>query len=120
MLAGLVKAPSANGPTTAAGWTAATARMKYVLKQMLAMGAISDAQRIEAQAAKLTIVGQRTVEGCESVRRPDLDAGFFCEYVRRWWREQPAVRFGTFAPDAVVRRGGGWRLNPPFSTREVK
>src|SRR5687767_10603051 len=90
LLAGLVKAPSTNDPATADGLPKAIARQGYVLDQMVSMGYITAQQRTEAAAAKLTVVGQRTPEGCEQVQRADLGAGFLCDYLRRWWAAQPA------------------------------
>jgi membrane peptidoglycan carboxypeptidase len=106
LLAGLVKAPTTNDPATAAGLPNALARQAYVLKQMVSMGYITEAQRAEAAATKLTIVGQRTPEGCEAVQRPELGAGFMCDYLRRWWLEQPAFGADEYQRDSRLLSGG--------------
>src|SRR3954452_10910472 len=67
LIAGLVKAPTTNDPATADGLPRAIDRQGYVLKQMVSMGYITDAQRVEALKTKLTISGQRTPEGCEAI-----------------------------------------------------
>ncbi|WP_432827968.1 transglycosylase domain-containing protein [Dactylosporangium sp. CA-092794] len=106
LIAGLVKAPSTNDPATEDGLPRAIARETYVLNQMVTMGYITPQQRTEAQATKLTIVGQRTPEGCESVQRPDLGAGFLCDYLRRWWGDQPAFGADPFERENKLRSGG--------------
>src|SRR5262249_16048072 len=78
-IAGLVKAAGTCDPATEKGYPRAIERMGYVLRQMVSMNYITDAQRIEAEKTQLKIVGQRTPEGCESVQRPELAAGFACD-----------------------------------------
>src|SRR6185369_2909858 len=106
LIAGLVKAPSTNDPATEKGLPRAMERMKYVLKQMVTMGTITDAQRAEAELTKVTIFGQRTPEGCESVQRPDLNAAFFCDYLRRWWLSQPSLGKDSFERENKLQSGG--------------
>jgi membrane peptidoglycan carboxypeptidase len=106
LIAGLVKAPTTNDPATAEGLPRAIDRQGYVLKQMVTLGYITDAQRIEALKTKLTISGQRTPEGCEAIQRPDLGAGFMCDYLRRWWLTQPAFGADEYERDNKLRSGG--------------
>jgi membrane peptidoglycan carboxypeptidase len=104
MLAGLLKAPSSYDPTTTEGLTAALERRDaYVLPQMLKLGYVTEEQIEQAKRAGLKIVGKYTPDGCEDVLRPDLGAGFFCDFLYRWWLEQP-----MFGADAYERRN---RLN---------
>jgi len=103
LLAGLVKAPSAFDPATETGRPRALERREYVLDQMVKLGYISQAQADEAKKAEMKIVGKYTPEGCSAVLRPELGAGHFCDFLRRWWLEQPA-----FGADAYERAG---RLN---------
>jgi membrane peptidoglycan carboxypeptidase len=77
-----------------------------VLDQMVSMGYITAQQRTEAAAAKLTVIGQRTPEGCEQVQRADLGAGFLCDYLRRWWAAQPAFGADEFERVNRLRTGG--------------
>jgi membrane peptidoglycan carboxypeptidase len=109
LIAGLVKAPSTNDPATADGLPKAIGRQSYVLDQMVTLGNISPQQRDQAKAEKLTIIGQRTPEGCQSVQQADLGAGFLCDYLRRWWLDQPA--FGADATERENRlRSGGYTI----------
>jgi membrane peptidoglycan carboxypeptidase len=106
LIAGLVKAPTTNDPATAEGLPRALDRQKYVLGQMVTMGYITRQQADEAAATELTIVGRRTPEGCEAVQRPDLGAGFMCDYLRRWWLEQPAFGADAYERQNKLRSGG--------------
>ncbi|WP_432987929.1 transglycosylase domain-containing protein [Dactylosporangium sp. CA-233914] len=106
LIAGLVKAPSTNDPATADGLPRAVAREGYVLDQMVTMKYITPQQRDEAKAAKLSVVGQRTPEGCENIQRPDLGAGFLCDYLRRWWLEQPAFGADSYERENRLHSGG--------------
>ncbi|MFG2037771.1 penicillin-binding protein [Dactylosporangium sp. NPDC048998] len=109
LIAGLVKAPGTNDPATAKGLQPALDRQKYVLNQMVSMGYIDRATADAAGKEKLNIVGKRTPEGCESVQRPELGAGFYCDYLRRWWLTQK-----TFGEDQYQRanrlRAGGYTV----------
>jgi hypothetical protein len=68
-------------------------RDNYVLAQMVKMGYITQQQMDETKAAgPPKIVGKRTPEGCAQVQRPELNAGFFCDYLVRWWSTQEKVR----------------------------
>src|SRR4051812_4663391 len=106
LIAGLVKAPSTNDPATKDGLPRAVERMKYVLRQMVEMGYITDAQRVTAESTTLKIIGQRTPEGCLSVQRADLGGGFFCDFLRRWWLDQPAFGADTYERENRLQSGG--------------
>ncbi|WP_327003268.1 transglycosylase domain-containing protein [Dactylosporangium sp. NBC_01737] len=106
LIAGLVKAPTTNDPATDDGLPRALDRQKYVLGQMVTMGYITRQQADEAAATELTIVGRRAPEGCEAVQRPDLGAGFMCDYLRRWWLEQPAFGADAYERQNKLRSGG--------------
>jgi membrane peptidoglycan carboxypeptidase len=106
LIAGLVKAPSTNDPAIDKGRPKAIERMGYVLKQMVALGYITDAERIAAGKADLKIIGLRTPEGCASVQRPELGAGFFCDYLRRWWLDQAAFGVDQYERENRLHSGG--------------
>ncbi len=110
LLAGLLKAPSAYDPTTPEGLQAALERRDtYVLPQMLKLGYVTEAQVEETRNAKLEIVGRSTPEGCGSVLRPELGASYFCDYLYRWWLEQPM--FGADAYEREIRlKSGGYSI----------
>ncbi|GAA4246780.1 transglycosylase domain-containing protein [Dactylosporangium darangshiense] len=106
LIAGLVKAPGTNDPATADGLPRALDRQKYVLNQMVSMGYIDRATADAAGKEKLNIIGKRTPEGCESVQRPELGAGFFCDYLRRWWIDQPIFGEDQYQRANRLRAGG--------------
>jgi membrane peptidoglycan carboxypeptidase len=108
LIAGLVKAPGTNDPTTEKGLPRSVDRMKYVLRQMASMGTITKTQLAEAEKVDIgkKIVGKRTPQGCESIERPELNAGFFCDYLRRWWLTQPAFGADGFERENRLHSGG--------------
>jgi membrane peptidoglycan carboxypeptidase len=98
LLAALPKAPSSFDPTDPKRLPDALARRdNYVLPQMVELGYITQAQAdgtVAAGAPK--IVGKRTPEGCTQTQPAELGAGFFCDYLRRWWSEQQAFGADRF------------------------
>ena len=108
LLAGLVKAPSAYDPAVN-DRTAATARRNYVIDQMLKMGSISPAQATSARKSKIKLNLTSPPNDCVSVPKKHNDWGFFCDYLRNWWMEQPA--FGATAQERLENlRRGGYRI----------
>jgi membrane peptidoglycan carboxypeptidase len=109
LLAGLVKAPTSFDPADPEKRPAALERRQYVLKQMVSLKYITQAQADEAQKVELKIVGKRTPNECTEVLRPDLNAGFFCDYLLRWWNGNK-----EFGADGYERnnklRSAGYRL----------
>jgi membrane peptidoglycan carboxypeptidase len=105
LLAGLVKAPSAYDPA-ANDRRAATDRRNYVIDQMLELGSITAAQATEAKKSKIKLKLTTPPNDCVSVPSSHNDWGFFCDYLRNWWMEQPA--FGKTARQRLenLRRGG--------------
>ncbi|GAA0710335.1 transglycosylase domain-containing protein [Dactylosporangium roseum] len=106
LIAGLVKAPGTSDPATVEGLPRALDRQKYVLNQMVSMGFVTKQQADEAAATKVNIVGKRTPEGCEFVQRPELGAGFYCDYLRRWWLAQPIFGEDQYQRANRLRAGG--------------
>jgi membrane peptidoglycan carboxypeptidase len=106
LLAGLVKAPSAYDPAQRDNQTAATERRNYVIDQMLKIGSITAGQANAAKKAKIKLRLTTPPNDCVSVSKAHNDWGFFCDYLRNWWLEQPA--FGKTAQDREenLRRGG--------------
>ncbi|ROP29690.1 membrane peptidoglycan carboxypeptidase [Couchioplanes caeruleus] len=105
LLAGLVKAPSAYDPAVN-DQRAATDRRNYVIEQMLKMSAISEPEARSAQKSKIKLNLTSPPNDCVSVPQKENDWGFFCDYLRNWWMEQPA--FGPSPQErlANLRRGG--------------
>jgi membrane peptidoglycan carboxypeptidase len=106
LLAGLVKAPSAYDPALRNNQRAATERRNYVIDQMLKMGAITTGQASAAKKAKIKLRLTTPPNDCVSVSKEHNNWGFFCDYFRNWWLEQPA--FGKTPQDREenLRRGG--------------
>ncbi len=105
LLAGLVKAPSAYDPAVH-NQREATERRNYVIDQMVKMGSITAAQGRAAQRTKIKLNLTTPPNDCVSVPKKHNDWGFFCDYLRNWWMEQPA--FGANAQERLenLRRGG--------------
>ena len=108
LLAGLVKAPSAYDPAVT-DQRAASDRRNYVIDQMLKMGVITTEQATTAKKSKIKLRLSSPPNDCVSVSRAHNDWGFFCDFLRSWWLEQPA-----FGPTAAEReeslRRGGYRV----------
>jgi membrane peptidoglycan carboxypeptidase len=105
LLAGLVKAPSAYDPTTETGHPAALDRRNnYVLGNMVKLNYITEAQRQEVMKEPLVITGHPTPNGCISVL--DNSWGFFCDYLYRWWLQQPAFGADVYEREARLKSGG--------------
>jgi membrane peptidoglycan carboxypeptidase len=105
LLAGLVKAPSDFNPTTADGLAKALDRRNnYVLVNMVKMGSITEAQRQSAMAEKLVFTNKTSPNGCGSVANNSW--GFFCDYLYRWWLDQPAFGANTYDRENRLKSGG--------------
>ncbi|GIE02904.1 penicillin-binding protein [Paractinoplanes durhamensis] len=105
MLAGLVKAPSAYDPA-AGDQESAINRRNYVIDQMLKMHTITPTQAAEAKTAKITLKLSSPPNDCLSIRAKYNDWGFFCDYFKAWWREQPAFGTSPEEREENLRRGG--------------
>jgi membrane peptidoglycan carboxypeptidase len=105
LLAGLVKAPSAYDPATK-NQRAATERRNYVIDQMSKMNTVTVAQAAAAKKSKIKLKLTTPPNDCVSVTKKRNDWGFFCDYLRNWWMEQPA--FGRTSQERMenLRRGG--------------
>ena len=110
LLVGLVKAPSDFDPADPKKQPRAIERRdNYVLPQMVKMGYITQQQADEAKATPLAFVNKRTPEGCAQVQRPDLNAGFFCDYLVRWWADQ--AKFGKDSYERLNKlRSAGYKI----------
>jgi membrane peptidoglycan carboxypeptidase len=109
LLAGLVQAPSVYDPADAAHpekREAALARREHVFDQLVKGRQISAQQADEARKAPLNISDLRPSQGCVSVPYPTLGAGFFCDYLYRWWLDQPAFGVDAFERENRLRSGG--------------
>ncbi|MEV0943921.1 transglycosylase domain-containing protein [Micromonospora wenchangensis] len=103
LLAGLVQSPDEYSPIDG-DRDAALERRGYVLDSMVATGAITTAEADRARAEKLTLHPTAQPNGCTAT--VTADAGFFCDYLRRWWLEQPAFGATEQEREQALRRGG--------------
>ena len=105
MLAGLVKAPSAYDPASARP-AAAKDRRNYVIDQMAEHGFVSRRGRGAATARTDRLNVYEPPNDCVSVAPEVNNWGFFCDFFKSWWMQQPA--FGANPQERLdkLRRGG--------------
>ncbi len=107
LLAGMVKAPTTNDPTTRNGRPLALDRRNYVIDNMVETGAVTQPQATAAKAAPMAVKVKRTPNGCVSTNEKRW--GFFCDYLYRWWMQQEA--FGSTSYDRERRlKSGGYTI----------
>ncbi|MEH0845057.1 transglycosylase domain-containing protein [Micromonospora sp. CPCC 205711] len=103
LLAGLVQSPDEYSPIDGDA-DAALARRGYVLDSMVDTGAIGADQAARVKAEKLALRPTAQPNGCTATST--ADAGFFCDYLRRWWLKQPAFGATAEEREQALRRGG--------------
>lgn len=107
MLAGMVKAPTTNDPTTKAGYPLALARRDYIIGNMVDIGAITKEEGEAAKATKMVVKDKKTPNGCVATNKKEW--GFFCDYLYRWWLQQET--FGSTSYDRERRlKSGGYTI----------
>ncbi|RZU52482.1 membrane peptidoglycan carboxypeptidase [Krasilnikovia cinnamomea] len=104
-LAGLVKAPSAYDPASR-DRGAATDRRNYVIDQMLKLGTITAEQATAAKKSPIDLKLTTPPNDCVSMGKGHNNWGFFCDYLRTWWQEQPAFGATPMEREENLRRGG--------------
>ncbi|GAA3736535.1 transglycosylase/D,D-transpeptidase PonA2 [Plantactinospora mayteni] len=104
MLAGMVKAPSENDPTTKSGYPEALNRRNWVLDQMVETKAITREEAEKAKAIKLVVKDKRTPNGCVDVGKNDW--GFFCDFFYRWWMQQETFGRTQYDRERRLKSGG--------------
>ncbi|SCL62066.1 Membrane carboxypeptidase (penicillin-binding protein) [Micromonospora citrea] len=104
MLAGMVKAPSTNDPTTKSGYKGALDRRNYVIENMVETGAITRQEADAAKATKLVVTGKRAPNGCVATNKKGW--GFFCDYFYRWWMQQETFGSTTYDRERRLKSGG--------------
>ncbi|WP_213012515.1 transglycosylase domain-containing protein, partial [Paractinoplanes toevensis] len=105
LLAGLVKAPSAYDPAVG-DQKSAIDRRNYVIDQMRKMHTISAAQASDAKAARINLKLSSPPNDCLSIIPRHNNWGFFCDYFKAWWKEQPAFGTNPEEREENLRRGG--------------
>jgi membrane peptidoglycan carboxypeptidase len=105
LIAGIVQSPDADNPI---GGDKAKARVRqlYVLNAMVKAGMITQAVSDKAAAEKLTFSGRTQPNGCVDASGETDGWGFFCDYMQRWWEQQPQFGATTAQRDDALRRGG--------------
>ncbi|WP_239124278.1 transglycosylase domain-containing protein [Rhizocola hellebori] len=107
-LAGLVKAPSAFDPA-GVDQTAATDRRNYVIDRMAEMGYVSAETAVTTKAEPIALHVTEPPNDCISVAPEINDWGFFCDFFKNWWLDQPA--FGDTPAERLDKlRRGGYRI----------
>ncbi|SCE84084.1 penicillin-binding protein [Micromonospora chokoriensis] len=104
LLAGMVKAPTTNDPTTKAGYPLALDRRDYVIDNMVEIKAITQQEADAAKAVKLEVKDKRTPNGCVSANVNSW--GFFCDYFYRWWMQQETFGSTTYDRERRLKSGG--------------
>jgi membrane peptidoglycan carboxypeptidase len=105
LLAGLVQSPDSDNPATG-DRAAALARRTYVLDAMARSGTATPAEVAAAKAEPLALHPTEQPNDCVDVPSAHNDWGFFCDYLRQWWEEQP--QFGATDADRerALKQGG--------------
>ncbi|GAA1865831.1 transglycosylase domain-containing protein [Asanoa iriomotensis] len=104
-LAGLVKAPTEYDPATQ-DKLAATARRNYVLDNMQKMGYLSPQDNAATKQLPIELHLSTPANDCVSVPQNLNSWGFFCDYLKAWWAEQPAFGENAAQREDDLRRGG--------------
>ena len=109
LLAGLVQAPSEYDPLDPQKLPKALERREHVFAQLIRSGKVTRQQAVDARQAPLGLSSKPVSQGCQAVELPDIDPGFMCDYLYRWWSAQPA-----FGPDPLTRQNrllsGGYKI----------
>jgi membrane peptidoglycan carboxypeptidase len=105
LLAGLVQSPDADNPISG-DQQAALDRRSYVLDAMAKMKVISDAEAKQTAAEKLVLHPTEAPNDCSAMPAGHDDWGFFCDYFRQWWNDQPAFGATVAERQQALRRGG--------------
>ncbi|MFI5926268.1 penicillin-binding protein [Micromonospora sp. NPDC051543] len=104
LLAGMVKAPTTNDPTTKSGYPLALDRRNYVIQNMVDTKAITQQEADAAKAVKLKVQDKRTPNGCVATNVNSW--GFFCDYFYRWWMQQPTFGSTSYDRERRLKSGG--------------
>ncbi|CCH21997.1 penicillin-binding protein [Micromonospora lupini] len=104
LLAGMVKAPTTNDPTTKSGYPLALDRRNYVIQNMVDTKAITQQEADAAKAVKLKPQDKRTPNGCVATNVNEW--GFFCDYFYRWWMQQETFGSTSYDRERRLKSGG--------------
>ncbi|HIW61517.1 MAG TPA: transglycosylase domain-containing protein [Candidatus Stackebrandtia excrementipullorum] len=104
-LAGLIQAPSAYDPTVS-DQTMATDRRNWVIDRMATLGYVTQRQADETKAEPLELNLSQPSNSCMDMSKKSAKYGFFCDFVRHWWRSQPQFGETPREREHDLRRGG--------------
>ena len=104
-LAGLIQAPSAYDPA-ASDPTIATDRRNWVIDRMATLGYITQRQADETKTEPLELDLSQPSNSCMDLSKKAAKYGFFCDFVRHWWRAQPQFGDTPREREHDLRRGG--------------
>jgi membrane peptidoglycan carboxypeptidase len=105
LLAGIVQSPDTDNPA-AGGEKAAMGRRAYVLQAMKSAGMITDAQYTAASKVPLQLNTHTQPNDCAAVSPQHNDWGFFCDYLRQWWDNNPQFGATVEDRDEALKDGG--------------
>jgi membrane peptidoglycan carboxypeptidase len=105
MLAGLVQAPSAYDPITS-DQTDALSRRNWVLDRMVDIDFLSHGDASEVRSLPIELNVSDPPNSCIGVEGTPTEFGFFCDYFRRWWRQQDAFGATPADREKELRQGG--------------
>lgn len=105
MLAGLAQNPTQYNPVENERYGTAPAlhRRSYVLRQMVKMKYVTEAEAAAAEKAPIGLRAKPNVQSCE-YGKPNF--GFFCGWFLDWWQANPAFGKSTTERLHALRRGG--------------
>ena len=109
LLAGLVQAPSQYDPADTEHpekKQAALERRNYVIDQLVKVKQATPAEADSWRKVVPTITGQQPTPGCISPGNKAMGAGFYCDFIYRWWLEQPAFGADPYERENRLRSGG--------------
>ncbi|GAA2128881.1 carboxypeptidase [Glycomyces algeriensis] len=104
-LAGLVQAPSAYDPITS-DQTQALGRRNWVLDRMVDIDYLSRGDASEVRGLPIELQVSDPPNSCIGIQGTPTEFGFFCDYFRRWWREQDAFGATPAERERELRQGG--------------
>ncbi|MCH7231318.1 transglycosylase domain-containing protein [Glycomyces sp. L485] len=105
LLAGLVQAPSAYDPISS-DQTSALNRRNWVLDRMVEVDYLSRGDASEVRSLEIELDTSDPPNSCIGIEGTTSEYGFFCDYFRRWWREQDAFGETPAEREKELRQGG--------------
>ncbi|GAB3219258.1 transglycosylase domain-containing protein [Glycomyces halotolerans] len=105
LLAGLVQAPSAYDPVTS-DQSSAMERRNWVFERMVEVGYLSRGDASEVRGAPIELDVYNPPNSCIGIDGTSTDYGFFCDFFRRWWRDQDAFGETPADRERELRHGG--------------